>query len=450
MNANERENDSNALIDALRGSLAEFEAAPSLVVAFSGGGDSSALLHALAALRDVKRFDLRAIHVNHGLHADAERWEQQCRSFAEQLSVACSSIPVEVIETGDGLEAAARDARYAALFANTGADDIIVLAQHRDDQAETVLLRLLRGSGGHGLSAMKSLSRRGGRRLWRPLLELPRSTIDAYCRAHAIDPIHDPANRDPSHSRSFLRQTVMPLLRQQWPSVDAALAQSASVLAEESQRLRGLDRQNLAQAQGLDPDTLSITELKRHTAAARRALLRTFVAARDAPPIPARVLARLDDLLDATDDAGALLRWADTSLRRYRGLLHLCRDQAETTTACDWDGRAALTRLDGWRLRFDPAPKETLSLRISPRRGGERIQLAGKSHSQDLNKVLQEIGVPPWQRDRLPLLWLDVPDGPNLLAVGDLLRSSALAALESRDGCRFNCFPPDPDRSQAR
>ncbi|MCB1561364.1 MAG: tRNA lysidine(34) synthetase TilS [Xanthomonadales bacterium] len=431
------------MIAALRSSFAKLGERPSLVVAFSGGGDSSALLHVLATLRKASGFDLHAIHVNHGLHADAGRWQQQCHNFAEQLGVAFTSIAVEVKETGDGLEAAARDARYAALFDNTQPDDIIVLAHHRDDQAETVLLRLLRGSGSAGLGAMQPWSERSGRRLWRPWLQQPRSAIDAYCERHAIEHVHDPANRDPRHLRSRLRQQVMPLLRELSPSADAALGQSAALLREDAERLLRLDRANLATIQGLDPETLSVQALLRLENAEQRAAIRCFLAERGAPSMPARVMAQLDDLLDVDRSAEPLLQWAGMSLRRYRDLLYLCPidDAANDLPSTGWNGQRPFNWPNGWQLAFDPPPSTTLQLRVAPREGGERIQLIGKSHSQDLNKLLQEAGIPPWERSRLPLLWLDADDGPQLLAVADLFRSESLQKLEASHGIRFRCEP---------
>ncbi|MEZ5464419.1 MAG: tRNA lysidine(34) synthetase TilS [Lysobacteraceae bacterium] len=446
MTADRHHENTDTLIDALRDAIIDLGEKPSLVVSFSGGGDSSALLHAMAGLRESSGVELRAIHVNHGLHPDAKDWEQHCRDFAIQLGVAFTGVRVQVIDNGDGIESAARDARYAALFAHTKKDEHIVLAQHRDDQAETVLLRLLRGSGVTGLSAMRAISERGGRRLWRPWLDQPRSLIDSYCRQHGIAFIDDPANRDPRHSRSRLRQDVMPLLREHWPSADAALSQSAALLADDAERLMRLDRANLAIIQGLDPDTLSIPALLALDAVERRGVLRAFLLERQAAPIPARVLARLDELFDAKNEAEAKLDWAATSLRRYRDRLHLCRPDAASTAfpTEDWNGQAALSWGDGWQLRFEPPPAAALSLRVASRGGGERLQLPGKSHSQDLNKLLQEAGVPPWQRGRLPLLWLIDEDGPSLLAVGDLFRSQSLQALESLHGARLRCQPPAP------
>ena len=433
----------DALLAEFETQIADFDDAPSLVVAFSGGGDSSALLHALATLRGARGLDLRAIHVNHGLHADADRWEQQCRDFAKQLGVTFTSIPVEVTETGDGLEASARDARYAALFANTQPDDIIVLAHHQDDQAETVLLRLLRGSGSAGLGAMRRWSERGARRLWRPWLQQPRSAIDAYCERCGIEHVHDPANHDPRHVRSRLRQEVMPLLRELSPSADAALAQSAALLREDAERLVRLDRANLAMIQGLDPDTLSIPELSRLEDVEQRAAIRCFLAEREAPPMPVRVMAQLDALLNANKGAEPVLQWAGMSLRRYRDLLYLCPIDhvADDLPSADWNGKQPVAFPHGWRLAFDPPLEAPLRLRITAREGGERIQLAGKSHSQELNKLLQEAGVPPWERFRLPLLWLDAEDGPRLLAVADLFRSEPLRQLETTHGIRFRCEP---------
>jgi tRNA(Ile)-lysidine synthase len=209
-----------------------------LLVGFSGGRDSTALLHRLATLPDAPWAGLRAIHVHHGLHAGADRWAQQCEAQARDWNVDCAVRRVAVKREGRGLEDAARQARYAAFDAERRADECLVLAHHRDDQAETLLLALLRGSGERGLSAMRDFTVDARGPIWRPLLATPGAAVADYAAQHELSWIEDPSNRDERLSRNQLRYTVMPLLRRHWPQADEALAASAQRLAEADGLLR--------------------------------------------------------------------------------------------------------------------------------------------------------------------------------------------------------------------
>ncbi|HEX6832985.1 MAG TPA: tRNA lysidine(34) synthetase TilS, partial [Rudaea sp.] len=201
-----------------------------VAVAYSGGGDSTALLHALADSA-VRERGLRALHVDHGLHPRSATWAGHCRAFAESLGV-----PIEILRVtvepraGTGPEDAARRARYAAFERALRPGEILALAHHRDDQAETVLLKLLRGAGPQGLGGMRFLRKAGAGWLWRPLLDTPRAALQAYLKDHALAWIDDPANANPDLRRNFLRHRIVPGLKPQWPNADAALAHSAQWL----------------------------------------------------------------------------------------------------------------------------------------------------------------------------------------------------------------------------
>ncbi|HEY4528819.1 MAG TPA: tRNA lysidine(34) synthetase TilS, partial [Luteimonas sp.] len=203
-----------------------------IVVALSGGLDSTVLLHRLAARPELRRRGLRAIHVHHGLHADADAWAGHCGQACAALGVPLRVLRVAVPrDSGFGPEGAARSARQAAFADALDADEVLALAHHLDDQAETFLLRALRASGPDGLAAMRPWRRFGPGWMWRPLLQQPRARIEAWARAHGLAWIEDPANADPAHARSLLRHRVMPLLRSHWPGADAAFARSAAFCA---------------------------------------------------------------------------------------------------------------------------------------------------------------------------------------------------------------------------
>ncbi|MEG3789486.1 tRNA lysidine(34) synthetase TilS [Lysobacter sp. CCNWLW3] len=391
-----------------------------LCVGYSGGLDSSVLLHLLAATPAARAQGLRAWHVHHGLHPQAEAWAAHCAEICAALSVPLTVSRVSVAhDSGDGPEAAARRARHAAFEAGLGIDETLALAHHRDDQAETFLLRALRASGPDGLAAMRRWRDCGRGRLWRPLLELPRSALESYAQAHGLRWIEDPSNADDAYDRNFLRRRVLPLLRERWPQADAALAASAALNAQAATLLEREDALALAQVRSADPQALSRAGLRTLAPARRARVLRRWIAALGLPPLPAQGVARIEtELLDARDDAEAEFAWSGAAIRAWRDLLHA---QAQSPALpgdwrAHWDGRAPLALPGGGELRLEGAPALDRPCEVHARVGGERIVLPGRGHSHSLKQALQDLGVPPWERRRLPLLSRD----GALLAAADL------------------------------
>src|SRR5690606_12981349 len=230
-----------------------------LLVACSGGMDSGALLHLLAADAGVRQRGLRAIHVHHGLHPDADAWALHCARVCGDLDVALDVVRVEVArDCGSGLEAAARAARHAAFETALRSDEVLVLGHHLDDQAETFLLRALRASGVDGLAAMRPWRRFGRGWMWRPLLDIPRARLLDHARAHGLRWIEDPSNASEAHDRNFLRRQVMPLLRTRWPHAGDAFAQAARLQRETAVLLEEPDAQALATLRTVDPHCLHV------------------------------------------------------------------------------------------------------------------------------------------------------------------------------------------------
>lgn len=403
------------------------DASAPLLLGFSGGLDSSVLLHRLATSRhtdaDKPRGDgLRAIHVHHGLHPDADAWAAHCRQACEALGVPLEIVRVRVDrDAGDGPEAAARRARHAAFAQALQAGEALVLAHHRDDQAETFLLRALRASGTDGLASMRGWRAFGTGWLWRPLLAIPRSTLLAYAQAHGLRWIEDGSNRDLDADRNFLRHRVLPLLRERWPRADAAFARSAGLCADAAGLLEAEDARWLAQCRTADPRVLSATALARLPVARRARVLRRWIDGLGLPPLPAEGIKRIEaDLLRARPDADAAFAWAHAAIRRWRDLLHAAmrRDPLADDYEAAWDGQAPLPLPTGDVLVLEGCDAFEAVCRVHARRGGERITLPGRTHSHALKHVLQELGVPPWERERLPLL---SDHAGRLLAAGDLV-----------------------------
>ena len=427
--------------DELARRLAQLpDAAGSVVVAFSGGMDSSVLLHALAQLPAARERGLRAIHIDHRLHVDSANWMRHCRAFADGLHVPFDSIAVEVERAaGGGLEDAARRARFSAFTAHLKPGEVLALAQHRDDQAETILLKLLRGAGPEGLGGMRVLRCQADAHLWRPLLELPRTTLADYAQVHALQWIEDPSNADTHLRRNFLRTQILPRLAQRWPEATAALAHSAMWARAAADFIDGQTQRALAQIRGADAATLAWRPWLALPDALRDPVLRLWLRALGLDePAHFHVQELERQLRSAAQDRMPCVRWAKTDLRRYREHLHAMRalPSVPPDWSCAWDG-TALTLPGGGTLvlqgQTGAAIKLPESLRVSYRRGGERLQPAGHAHNCQLRTLLQEAGIPPWLRLRIPLIYA----GDALIAVGDKLASAAGQELCARHAARI-------------
>uniref|UniRef100_UPI00105BA1D2 tRNA lysidine(34) synthetase TilS n=1 Tax=Cognatilysobacter segetis TaxID=2492394 RepID=UPI00105BA1D2 len=371
------------------------------VVGLSGGLDSSVLLHALASLPAARDRGLRAVHVHHGLHADADDWQARCERLCASLDVPLRSIRVCVEPAGDGPEAAARRARHAALASALDRGDILALAHHRDDQAETFLMRALRASGPDGLRAMRDWRAFGHGWLWRPLLATPRARLAHYAGAHRLEWVEDPSNVDTRFDRNFLRARVLPLLRERWPHADAALARSAQLCADAADLLAHDDDALLRAARTVEGD-LDAATLREATPARRARVLRLWVAGLGLAPLPAQGVRAVEAMLAGLrDDAGARFDWHGATIRAWRGRLHGGRVLRPLGASLDlaWNGLTPLALPDGGRLEVSPAVALPPGTRVRARAGGERIRLPGRERTHSLKHALQSAGVPPWLRE---------------------------------------------------
>lgn len=393
-----------------------------LRVGFSGGLDSSALLHRLAqGLAAGARTALRAIHVHHGLEPQADAWAAHCEAACAALGVGIDIVHVDVDRrSGEGLEAAARHARYAAFAAHLPVDGVLALGHHQADQAETFLLRALRASGPDGLAGIPAARPFAGGWLWRPLLAQPREALLAYATAHGLRWIEDPGNTRDDADRNFLRNRVLPLLRQRWPDAGAAFSTAAALQADTVALLDDEDARALADARTLDPAVLRIQPLQALPAPRLARVLRRWSASLALAPLPASGAAWCaTTLARPADDRQPRFDWAGCRLQRWRGLLHGGRPLPPLPDdfARPWNGAAPLHLPGGGLLSVHGEPPAAMPWRVHARRGGERIRLPGRAHSHTLRHVLQALAIPPWVRAQLPLL--SDADG-RLLAAGDL------------------------------
>lgn len=377
-----------------------------IVVALSGGVDSVALLHMLARLAPQRGYSLSAIHVNHGISPNAGRWESFCRRLCRGWGVPLEVRRVKIGTTrGIGLEAAARAARRTALTAVDA--DVIVFAHQLDDQAETVLMALLRGAGVRGASGMPVLGRLGRKQVLRPMLGVPRSALLRYARIEGLQWVDDESNRDPSLSRGYLRCQVLPLLQEKYPRWREALARAARHFAEADALLRALAHREGA---------LRVTQLRETSPAEAKLVLREHLAAQGLrAPSERRLAEMLRQLLGG--GARTVIAHDGALLRSYRGVIRIARStEGGGFGPVRWSGqsRLKLLPLEGElfmrRTRgagIDTGRLEAGTVTVRLRRGGERLQPDPKRPRRTLKNLFQEAGVPPWQRDRVPLLYCD-------------------------------------------
>lgn len=385
-----------------------------LLLAFSGGLDSRVLLELLAPLQKSMGFTLHAMHVHHGLSPNADSWADFCETACAKLYVPLQIIKVKIpSNSGTGVEAAARKARYEALGSDTA--DYIVLAHHEDDQAETLLLQLLRGAGAKGLSAMAAHDQ--NRRLLRPLLDIPHSELLAFARQHNLRWIEDESNDDEAYDRNYCRRQIMPLLQQRFPAASHTLARSAAHIAEAAQLLDELAQ--IDASQYVQEGQLDVNGLAGLSDARARNLLRYWLCSHQQNlPTTLRLQEMLRQLLSAKNDAGikiAVDSANDVWLRRYHGFAYVECNAVSLPIAMVWQGETELHMPDNSRLIFERCKGSGLAverlgihkLRISQRLGGERFKPELSKPTRTLKHLLQEANIPPWQRERLPLVYCD-------------------------------------------
>jgi tRNA(Ile)-lysidine synthase len=391
-------------------------------IAFSGGLDSTVLLHLLAHLAKTQSLPtLNAIHVHHGLQAAADAWPEHCRSVCAALGVPLQVVRVQV-QPGASLERAARDARYHAFTETVQANEVLLTAQHRDDQAETLLFRLLRGAGVRGLSGMPRQRPLGKGHLLRPLLDVTRAELEAYASEQGLSWVEDPSNEDRQYSRNYLRHQVFPALASRWPQAVATMARSAAHLSEAQALLDDLADIDLSLASTVSDfdwlglPSLELAALEKLSVARQRNAISRWLEPRTRTP-DSDHWSGWEDLRDATGDARPIWRLAQGELHRAGGRVW-------------WVSGAWLNPLPVAGTWLDPAlplvlPGNgvlTLSgkipdgpVQIRYREGGEVMGLPNRGH-RDLKRLLNENAVPSFVRGRLPLLYKD----GQLLAVANL------------------------------
>ncbi len=404
-----------ALLNAVAESVADHRR---VLVAYSGGLDSSVLLHLVATLcqrDDKKGRTVRAAYVHHGLNPLADSWAEHCRDCCQQWQVPFAVLPVKVDTQNGGIEAAAREARYQALSAHLQSDETLITAQHLDDQSETFLLALKRGSGPAGLSSMAARAQVDGHALIRPLLGFSRQQLVQYANEHQLSWIEDNSNQDERFDRNFLRLSVLPLLTQRWPHFASSVARSAQLCAEQEQLLDELLAESLHTLCQRD-GALSINGLIPLSATHRSALLRRWLAEQGVPMPSRDGLNRLwQEVATSREDAEPVLQFGSWQIRRFRQHLYILplmsslkscilpwQPQAGPLTLPDGLGTLALS--DAGTVVRQPRLEEVVSIRFNV---SGTVHIVGRAHGRQIKKLWQELHVPPWWRDRTPIVFYD-------------------------------------------
>jgi tRNA(Ile)-lysidine synthase len=401
-----------------------------LLVAFSGGLDSTVLLHTLIAARGAH--SVVAAHVDHGLHADSAAWAEHCRRVASEAGAGFVSRRLAIAPDARGsLEAAAREARYRTLAEWTGPGDVVLTAHHADDQLETVLLRLMRGTGVRGLTAIHARASFARGVLVRPLLGFARAEIRREAHRRGLAWLEDPSNADRRFDRNFLRAECLPALLARWPSAGRVANRLAGQMAETLELLAGLAQVDLAGV--ADPACLPVDRLLALDGARRRNAIRYAVGALALPLPSAAQLAEVERILTARDDAVAVVHWPGAEARIFHGHLYLLAPQIAGSAPSGqvgaervWHGATDELRLvaaDGYGIP-DRWACDGLDVRF--RHGGERFRPYRSAHHKTLKHWFQEAGIVPWMRERVPLLYRD----DRLIAVGDLCLADDLPQSE--------------------
>lgn len=428
--------------------LAQQNKAPErLFIGYSGGMDSHVLLH-LCADSAIWRDKMTAVYIHHGLQSEASAWAEHCAVQARILGVKFLVLQVNAqAERGESPEEAARNARYNALkeLINSN-NDVLLIAQHQDDQLETVLLQLFRGSGLRGLSGIPEYNSFAQGSILRPLLHISKQDIHDYAHEQQLQWIEDPSNQNSHYDRNFLRLTIIPLLKQRWQSLDKTVARSAKHCAEAQYIVAAIADELFDPVFNETDKTLNITQLKTHKHTRQHLVIRHWFQYLGLKmPTQAFVERLLTEVVLAKPSSAPLLVGQSYGIRRYRDRLY-CLPPIESEVLNDilWPtGQNTLTITNQQVLSYVPSSAGISSQRwrdaivtVKARRGGERIRLPKRKRLHTLKKLFQEAGIPPWEREQIPLIYLD----DKLAAIGDRWLSADFYSERDDETCIRLCL----------
>lgn len=432
--------ESSALNSALIPWKQAISGAPQILVGLSGGMDSILLLELLNEQIESKR--IQAVHINHGLSDNADQWQQFTQDYCSQLGVDYYAEKVQLVVTGEGIEAAAREARYAVFEKRLIKNGLLFLAHHADDQVETVLYRLLRGSGSKGLAGMPESRSLGLGKLIRPLLAYSKQAVQREAVDRGLKWIEDESNLDDRFDRNYIRNQLIPVVAKRWPDYSQAIMHSAGLSDQADQLSKDLALADLA---GLEPLkvtagwSISIDGLTDLSVLRQKNLLRYWSEAHNLPAPSSKIINEiLSSVVGARQDASPEIVWQSQCWARFQNRLYLLNhsnQQILQDCSISWNMQNCQLLADGSQLSAQLSKGKGLviaedSLEIRYRQGGERCKPEGRGHSSSLKKLLLEYQLPPWLRDRVPLFYAN----NQLVAVGDLWVCEGFSAKPNQSG----------------
>ena len=429
----------------------QFDGHQKLLIGFSGGLDSTVLLHQLAQLRFTQSLSLRAIHIHHGLSQQADQWLEHCQRVCAELNIPFLSRNVQLLGKKGGIEAEARSLRYAIFEEILEPDEALVTAHHQDDQCETFLLALKRGSGPTGLSAMPSARRIGDNWHLRPLLHLSRRELEHYAASHQLRWIDDESNQDDHFDRNFLRLHILPRLMQRWPQFSRSVARSAELCGEQESLLDELLAADLQRCV-VDDGSIDIDYLASSTEQKRNALLRRWFSYNGSMGPSRETLTRLwQEVALSRDDASPHLQIGNKLLRRYQQRLYLGRIfPALRGTNVSWPKASTplilpnslgtlhltATKSEGLHLRV-PTSEEAISVRFGQ---SSYLHLIGRQGGRSLKKIWQEKAIPVWLRENIPLIYFNEE---LICAPGIFITRAGVSKTDEGYGVRWEGIEPE-------
>lgn len=396
-----------------------------LLIAYSGGLDSHVLLHVVSRLPD---FSVRAIHIDHGLQEASPWWGRHCRDICQDLNIPLEVVSLNLkVPAGESVEAYARNQRYQAFEDRLLEDEVLLTAHHQNDQAETLLIQLLRGSGGAGLAAMPMMTGFSKGNHMRPLLNVSREQLEDYADEHQLSFVEDGSNADLRYDRNYLRHQILPQIEDRWPACYRTLSRAALIQGETQRLLEGYVAQDLENMLGSVTGTLSVEKLIQCEPERRRALLRQWITSSGFMSPSAKKLQHIvSDVLFSAVDANPCVHWLGAEVRRFQGDLYVMAPLSEhdSSQVFFWDLEMDLTidslslslsleSLGAWAQKVATDYSQFGGLTVKFRQGGEVITPTGRNKSIPLKQIFAQFAIPVWLRDRIPLLYL----GDDLIMV---------------------------------
>jgi len=418
--------------------LSRYPDAGTCWIAYSGGLDSHVLLHALAEIKDDIKPELVAVHINHGISQDAESWTKHCQRVCEHYTIELQAFSVDLSQKSDkGLEAHAREKRYEVFRNLIDSDDLLLTAHHLNDQVETIVLQLMRGSGPNGLVGMPQAREFSKGFLVRPLLDYSRKEIHDYALSKSLNWVEDESNKSNKHDRNFLRNKIIPQLLSRWPGALKTVQRAARHQAEARCLINEIASNDLDMVCESEYTKLDLSGFSDLSYVRKKNVLRAWIKKNKLETPDAQIIEKINtEVIHANADRNPCIKWKGGEVRRYREYLHIMKslpahdagmrktwkleESLKLTSGCL---KAIASRGSG--IKKDMLSNNTVEIRY--RQGGEKIRPSGRAEIHELKKLYQEEGVLPWDRDRIPLIFHE----NKLIAVAGLWTEYKYAATLS-------------------